>query len=68
MRECGNEKPIVPINEQEKCINFLKQNRLIKKFNEQIERAGITGEENNRIFLFVIATSYKMPDTLHALI
>jgi energy-coupling factor transporter ATP-binding protein EcfA2 len=28
----------------------------------------VVGEENNRIFLFVTATSYKMKDTLHALI
>jgi energy-coupling factor transporter ATP-binding protein EcfA2 len=54
--------------EQNQCISFLKQANLIKRFNEQIEKAGITGEDNNRIFLFVIATSYKMPDTLHALI
>ncbi len=26
------------------------------------------GEQTNRLFLFIIATSYKMPDTLHALI
>jgi energy-coupling factor transporter ATP-binding protein EcfA2 len=31
-------------------------------------QSGITGEENNRLFLFLIACSYKMPDTLHALI
>lgn len=62
------EKPVVPIAEQQRCIRYLKQSNLIKKFNELIEKSGITGEENNRIFLFVIATSYKMPDTLHALI
>ncbi len=63
-----NEKVIVPISEQQRCLSFLNQKNLIKMFNQQIEKAGITGEENNRIFLFVIATSYKMPDTLHALI
>jgi DNA primase len=60
-------QPITP-DEQRTAIEFLKQTDLIKRFNERIEKAGITGEENNRIFLFVIATSYKMPDTLHALI
>jgi energy-coupling factor transporter ATP-binding protein EcfA2 len=30
--------------------------------------SGVVGENNNRLFLFIIATSYKMPDTLHALI
>jgi len=61
-------KPIVTAEQQEKCIAFLKQKNLIKHFNKLIEQAGITGEDNNRIFLFVIASSYKMPDTLHALI
>lgn len=66
--ELTMEKPQVSIDEQRKTVEFLKQRNLIKRFNEQIEKAGITGEDNNRIFLFVIATSYKMPDTLHALI
>lgn len=61
-------KVIIPEEQKAKCISFLKQKQLIRKFNELIEKAGITGEENNRIFLFVIATAYKMPDTLHALI
>ena len=51
-----------------KCIEFLKQEKLIEKLNEYIGRAGIIGEETNRILLFVIASSYKMPDTLHGLI
>ena len=41
---------------------------LIERLNELIGKSGIVGEENNRLFLFVIATSHKMPDTLHALI
>lgn len=63
-----NKKVTVPQEQQQKAIQFLKQQNLIKKFNNLIEKAGISGETNNRIFLFVIATSYKMPDTLHALI
>jgi DNA primase/energy-coupling factor transporter ATP-binding protein EcfA2 len=51
-----------------KCIEFLKQENLIQAFNKVIEKTGITGEETNRILLFIIASSYKMPDTLHALI
>ena len=51
-----------------KCIEFLKSPRLIKKLNQLITKAGIMGEETNRILLFIIASSYKMPDTLHALI
>ena len=33
-----------------------------------IGKSGVVGEENNRLFLFGIASSYKMEDTLHALI
>jgi len=51
-----------------RCIEFLKTAKLIQRINELIGRAGITGEETNRVLLFVIASSYKMSDTLHALI
>ena len=50
------------------CTDFLKKPNLIERFNELIGKAGMIGEENNRIFLFGIATSYKMHTTLHALI
>ncbi|MBA3704318.1 MAG: toprim domain-containing protein, partial [Bacteroidetes bacterium] len=53
---------------QAKCIDFLSKAELIKRINELIGKAGVVGEENNRIFLFVIASSYKMKNTLHALI
>lgn len=49
-------------------IEFLSKPNLIQRFNDLIGKAGVIGEENNRIFLFGIATSYKMPVTLHALI
>jgi energy-coupling factor transporter ATP-binding protein EcfA2 len=58
----------VPVATATKCIEFLKSKELIQKFNNLIGKAGITGEETNRILLFAIASSYKMPDTLHALI
>ena len=54
--------------EQAKCKAFLQQSDLIQKLNQLIGQSGITGEDNNRLFLFVIATSHKMPETLHALI
>lgn len=58
----------VPAATATKCIEFLKEKDLIRRINELIGKAGITGEETNRILLFVIASSYRMPDTLHALI
>src|SRR5690554_4327919 len=54
--------------QQARCKAFLQQPDLIQKLNQLIGQSGITGEDNNRLFLFVIATSHKMPDTLHALI
>ena len=54
--------------QQARCKAFLQQADLIQKLNQLIGQSGITGEDNNRLFLFVIATSHKMPDTLHALI
>lgn len=53
---------------QAKCIAFLSKENLLSRMNELIGRAGVVGEENNRIFLYAIASSYKMKNTLHALI
>jgi len=58
----------VPTATASRCIEFLKNKNLTEKLNEIIGKAGIVGEEMNRILLFIIASSYKMPDTLHALI
>ncbi len=59
---------IIPPVEAIKCTDFLKKPNLLKNINELIGKSGIIGEEKNRIFLFVIASSYKMEDTLHALV
>lgn len=53
---------------QAKCIAFLSKENVIGRINELIGKSGVVGEDNNRIFLFVIASSYKMKNTLHALI
>jgi DNA primase len=53
---------------QAKCIAFLSKANLINHINELIGKAGVAGEENNRLFLYIIASSYKMKNTLHALI
>ena len=51
-----------------KCMEFLKQKNLLEQINKLIGKGGIIGEEDSRIFLFVISSSYKMEDTLHALV
>ena len=58
----------VPLHMQNKCREFLSKPALIKRLNDLIGQAGVVGEEMNRIFLFGIASSHKMPETLHALI
>lgn len=64
----GHVDPLPDMATQNKCKEFLSRPGLINNINELIGKSGITGEENNRMFLFIIATSHKMPETLHALI
>lgn len=71
--ESNNDKPL-SLPEQAITKTFLSEppsetvKPLIWRFNDLIGQSGIVGEEKNRIFLFVIASSHKMKDTLHALI
>jgi DNA primase catalytic core len=58
----------VPAATASKCLAFLKQPGLLENINGLIGQAGIVGEQESRLLLFAIAASYKMPDTLHALI
>jgi DNA primase len=67
-KEENNTDTMPDLPTQAKCKAFLQKENLIQNLNELIGKSGIVGEENNRLFLFVIATSHKMPDTLHALI
>ena len=67
-RHKNQDKIIIPEGERQKCIDFLSKPDLLNRINELLGKTGITGEENARLFLFIIATSHKMPDTLHALI
>lgn len=56
-------------NEQKQiCLDFLKQPDLIQRIDELIATAGVVGEERTRKLLFVIASTYKMSDPLHALV
>ncbi len=66
----GGNQPaqVLTLKEREKLEAFAKQPKLIKKLNELLGKTGIVGEHGNRVFLFIIALSHKMPETLHALI
>jgi energy-coupling factor transporter ATP-binding protein EcfA2 len=56
------------LKERTELESFLKKPRVIKRLNELLGKTGIVGEERNRIFLMLIAISYKMKDLLHSLI
>ncbi len=64
------QKPVVtiPPATMNQCLSILQSEQPMQQLNELIGKAGVVGEENNRLFLLTIASSYKMPDTLHALI
>ena len=63
-----NKKVTILKEDKDKCFKFLKSAQLLKQLNDLIGKSGVVGELNNRIFLFVIASSHKMESTLHALI
>ncbi|SIS30030.1 hypothetical protein SAMN05421768_101834 [Chryseobacterium joostei] len=49
-------------------MEFLSKPNLLKNIDKLLEQSGIIGEEENRMMLFVIASGYKMPYLLHALV
>ncbi|MFN3405817.1 MAG: CHC2 zinc finger domain-containing protein [Cytophagaceae bacterium] len=64
------EETVYPLTalERKQAEELLKTKDLFTRLNELIGKSGVVGEEQTRLFLFVIASSYKMPDTLHALV
>ena len=49
-------------------IDFLQQENLLAHLNSLIEQSGIIGEANSRLLLFIIASSYKTKQPLHAIV
>ncbi len=49
-------------------IDFLKRKYLLKNLNQLIGKAGIVGEENSRMLLFLIIVNYINKNPLHALV
>lgn len=73
------EAEVNPISEQysakeltpkasENAMEFLSKPNLLKNIDKLLEQSGIIGEQDNRMMLFVIASTYKMPNLLHCLI
>lgn len=73
VREQQQGKKLVPVLElspkaKGEAINFLEQQDLLSRLNAQIGQTGIVGEEQTRLLLLIVASSYKCQDPLHALI
>ncbi|WP_411812421.1 CHC2 zinc finger domain-containing protein [Chryseobacterium scophthalmum] len=55
-------------NDLQNPINFLQQKELLQNLNGIIEKAGIIGEENSRLLLFLITISYLNKSPLHGIV
>ena len=59
---------VISAEMQKRCMKLLTGNHLISKIDKLIEQAGVVGEENSRILLYIIASTYKMQNPLQALV
>ncbi|CAG5081259.1 helix-turn-helix domain-containing protein [Parvicella tangerina] len=66
----GQQKQKQPLSKdlQAEAMEFLQQKGLLTNIDKLLEQSGIVGEHNTRMILFVIASTYKMPYNLHALV
>ncbi len=58
-------KKILLPDEREAAINFLMQPNLMQRTNDSIGKAGVIGEEANRLLMYIIFTSRKRENPLH---
>lgn len=59
---------VLSVSERSVAARFLREAGLLDNLNKLLGETGIVGEENNRLFLLLVALSYKMAAPLHALI
>lgn len=64
----ATEQPTTENQKPSNAIDFLKRKHLLKNLNIEIGKAGIVGEENSRMLLFLIIISYLNKSPLHALV
>ncbi|MDP2161196.1 MAG: CHC2 zinc finger domain-containing protein [Flavobacterium sp.] len=57
-----------PTTDNSQPTTFLQQDNLLQELNKLIEQSGIVGEQNSRLLLFIIASSYKTKQPLHAIV
>ena len=50
------------------AVEFGKQKELFKAINNCIGKSGVVGENNNRLFLFVVAVSHLMKNPLNVIV
>jgi DNA primase len=55
-------------NHQQNPTDFLQQKNLLQELNKLIEKAGIIGEEQSRLLLFLITISYLNKSPLHGIV
>jgi DNA primase len=67
-QEKKSETVEVPQAKRSQCLAFLKAPDYFEKLGTLIGETGVIGEEMNRLLLYVIASTYKSEDTLHALV
>ena len=60
-------KKILTAEEREAAINFLIQPGLIERTNDCIGKAGVIGENYNRLLMYIIFTSRKRENPLHVI-
>lgn len=58
----------LPPLKEDLAMDLLKDKSLMNIIGKLIEECGIVGEENTRLLLFVVATSYKSLDPLHIIV
>ena len=67
--EENKDQQAVVLGEAERKVaqHFLSQPGLMKRLSSELGKAGVVGEERNRLFLFCCASSYKQKTPLHVL-
>lgn len=55
-------------NKWQSATDFLQQKDLLQNLNQLIEKAGIIGEEQSRLLLFLITISYLNKSPLHGIV
>ena len=58
-------KPTLTKEEIEAAETFLKEQGLLQRTNDLIGQSGVIGEEQNRLIMYLVFTSRKMPRPLH---